>query len=613
MQVPQTSGGVATATQHHVRRRIRLITLLATLMVGSLVVVPAATVAAGPREMGIHVPDADATAVGQGTFKEHLSSREVFAGRRLDIVSTFRYGFGAAFPDWREEWIRSTGHQVMINWGIGYTPAIEAGRKDAVFAARGQSLSAFGDPVKLRFAPSMDAGEYGTNVTSPESFVNAWRRAHDVVTAQGATNVDWVWCPSAASWAAGTAMSYYPGAAYVDTVCAEGMNSLDGWKTFEQMFEPFQSAAGSLGKPLMIGSFGTTEGTISTSKAGWISAAFVSLANNLSGIKTAIYEDTDLSSLSTNIVGPNRWKAGITQPALYTPPAVALPTGPLVPATGALLGSMQPQILKSTEQQEWSEFETLSHRKMDIAHTSYGWGSAFPTWREPFHAENGRIPLVSWGVVDTYRINNGSQDAYIRQIADSVKDFNGPMMIRWFWEMDGASNAMKAGSPAEYKAAWNRIRSTFTARGATNAVWVWAPNAYGFTNGAAPPYYPGDDQVDWIAADGYNFFPLSGATPTSFTTVFTPFYQWAMTHNKPLMIAESGSVEGPGADDKAMWIREMAKAKALFPGIRAIVYVNQPLPSHHDDLIYDWQVSTSGNAQNAWIAMAVQHYYRHNG
>lgn len=139
MQVPQFSGGENTAAPHQVSRLIGLIALLATVMIGSLAIVPAAAVAAGPRQMGIHVPNADASAVGQGTFKEHLSGREVFAGRRMDIVSTFRYGFSASFPDWREEWIRSTGHQVMINWGIGYTPAIEAGRKDSVFAARGQS------------------------------------------------------------------------------------------------------------------------------------------------------------------------------------------------------------------------------------------------------------------------------------------------------------------------------------------------------------------------------------------------------------------------------------------------------------------------------------------
>src|SRR5204863_202833 len=53
----------------------------------------------------------------------------------------------------------------------------------------------------------------------------------------------------------------------------------------------------------------------------------------------------------------------------------------------------------------------------------------------------------------------------------------------------------------------------FKEEGADNVIWVWTPNAAGFKDGRkytggnppAPFFYPGDDYVDWISADGYNW------------------------------------------------------------------------------------------------------------
>ena len=84
---------------------------------------------------------------------------------------------------------------------------------------------------------------------------------------------------------------------------------------------------------------------------------------------------------------------------------------------------------------------------------------------------------------------------------------NTPVFIRWFWEMDGNKKQGFISSPASYQKAWRHIHDIFGQAGATNAVWVWCPNASAFDDGNAMPYYPGGAYVDWVCGDGYNFAP----------------------------------------------------------------------------------------------------------
>lgn len=586
--------------------------LLVTVIAADLLQVGSAS-AGEPRLMGLHESNFTFNGTAANNFKEEVSSRELTAGRRMDLLATTLYGFDGSFPGPREDWIIRSGHTPLINWAISYTPSIESGLKDAVLTARARGLRDLATPVMLRFAPGMDSATYGANVTSESSFIKSWRRAHGKFAAQGASNVSWVWCPSAASWSNGTAMNWYPGGAFVDWVCADGLNDTSDWKTMDQMFLPFQSAALSTGKPLMIGAFGTTEGHTANAKTAWIANAFQSLNGSLGNVRAAVYEDIGPYALTTSPDALVRWKNGVVLPGLYTPPVVTLPSGPLVPGDGALLGTLRTHEFQPIEQLGWAAFELTSLRKMDLASTTYAWGSALPTWREPWHIQSGRVPMISWGAVDTALVNNGSQDLYIRATAVAVRNLGSPVLLRWFWEMDGTALAPLAGSPAGYKAAWRRIHNIFTQAGATNVEWVWAPNAFGFETGVAPAFYPGDDRVDWIGADGFNLFPMAGSGHMSFTQIFAPFYTWAMPHNKPLMVAATGSIEGAGFDDKARWIEDMAKAnKVLFPGIRAINYVNIPLPLYTDPRIYHWELATSLQATLAWTKMASQGYYKHN-
>jgi hypothetical protein len=291
-----------------------------------------------------------------------------------------------------------------------------------------------------------------------------------------------------------------------------------------------------------------------------------------------------------------------------SPPAGAAgrPGGPLVPASGFLVGSYNKHGDGSgleRERQATLELERQVGRTLDIGHHFYAWDDEFPTMREQFDLREHRIPLISWNGTYTPNVASGALDGVITARANAVRNLGQPVFVRWFWEMDGNKKAHWAVSPENYIAAWRHIVDVFRGHGATNAVWVWCPNASGFTDRNAAAYYPGDDYVDWICADGYNFAPNKpGARWRSFTEVFSEFYAWGRKYNKPMMLGEWGVLER-GPDEKARWLHDARSAlRSRFPNIAAVVYFNAD--SSDDGVFYDWRIDSSPSALDAFRALA---------
>jgi hypothetical protein len=244
-------------------------------------------------------------------------------------------------------------------------------------------------------------------------------------------------------------------------------------------------------------------------------------------------------------------------------------------------------------------------RKLAIDHHFYPWRSPFPTWREPWDFENGRIPMITSGALPTRKVNSGAFDDAIRSRADGIRALGQPIFLRWFAEMDGDFQSHLTGSPAQYIRAWRRVRWIFATRGAWNAVWVWCPTAYGFQEGEAQKYYPGDQYVDWVCADGYNWAPTRpGAGWRGFQEIYQAFYDFGVTRGKPMMAGEYGCLErNPG--EKAAWIADArAVLKDVFPEIGAVVYFNSK-----GDPGYDWRVETSESSFQAFQAMGADPHF----
>ncbi len=168
----------------------------------------------------------------------------------------------------------------------------------------------WGEPIRLRFAHEMIQDNVYNNCQGqancpewypwqdqPANYVLAFRHVHDVFMAQGATNVEFVWCPNNYPFQLSVVQPYYPGPDYVDWLCMDGYNSTnrDGqpgwpdWQWFADLFYPmyhtFADNPGVFGdKPVMIGEFASCEAgpyeQPGQTKAAWISDAFAQIAGS---------------------------------------------------------------------------------------------------------------------------------------------------------------------------------------------------------------------------------------------------------------------------------------------------------------------------------------------
>ena len=291
--------------------------------------------------------------------------------------------------------------------------------------------------------------------------------------------------------------------------------------------------------------------------------------------------------------------------------------GRLAPAQGSLMGTHSDDSTNwSPEEQGIVKLEAALGRHMDINNHYHGeWESIAEdglSWLEYWDVQSGRIPLVGWGCYDSNKIISGSQDDIIRRTAQQMKAFGHEFFMRYCWEMDGARKQGTVKGPEEFVAAWQRMYRIFQEEGATNVIWVWTANAAGFKDKRkysnneppAPQFYPGDDYVDWIAADGYNWGVSErnqGDRWRQVFEIFDEFMVFARQHPKPIMIGEYGAQEQTkDPEAKARWMRIshdtlMNKPRTpecpwcgAFSDVAAIVYFDVDYGSHGD-----WRIMSS--------------------
>lgn len=199
------------------------------------------------------------------------------------------------------------------------------------------------------------------------------------------------------------------------------------------------------------------------------------------------------------------------------------------------------------------------------------------------HARN-LIPVISFepapwharadntGLED---IAGGRYDDYFQQWGLEAAQWGQPVIFRFGFEMNGDWFSW-GQKPEKFKKAWHRIHRLFRQAEAHNVIWMFSANV-------APPnsnflqnpltYYPGDNVVDLVAVDGYNFgdhfsrwhrWESYAAVVDSTLTVLSRL-------NKPLFISEIGCA----ADTrKPLWIKDFLKRVSRDPRIAGFIYYN---------------------------------------
>ena len=203
-------------------------------------------------------------------------------------------------------------------------------------------------------------------------------------------------------------------------------------------------------------------------------------------------------------------------------------------------------------------------------------------------------------------IINGSCDGYIDNFATHLKNwaqtYGDVFLIRFAHEMNIRASPWfreDPNYPAQYRAGFQHVRNRFNLVGATNQYvqFVWSPNYRSspwVSWNSISNYYPGDAYVDWIGVSGYNWYSTPGHTAPwwTFSDIFDSPSQadpwqtndgvkvgvlrYLMCHYaKPIIMAEIGTVEGPGGTQtKANWIADTYAKMQDFPYVRAITWFN---------------------------------------
>jgi beta-mannanase len=551
-------------------------------------------------------------------------------GRRLAIDHTY-VPFGSPLG-WRPAWDVRLGRIPLISIGNGAsTVEIAQGRHDVYLRQLAEGVRALGKPVFLRYAHRMDDPANRAWVGSPEQFVAAWRHVRELFAG---LPVSLVWAPTAGAFGSDSADLFYPGDDQVDWIAADGYNGpgcrgRTGWRELSDIFGAFYNWGSGRGKPLMIGETGTAEDPADPArKAAWFANAARDLATEMPAVQALVYFDARkacdyrVASSRRSLEGfqrlaldphfqtsplppeavkptsstkptPSTRPPGSTRPPSTSPgggdsPGAAGFNGIMVPNSGALWGT-------SKFDRGW---EGQMGRKFDIVHVYHQWSQNFPTAEERALAAEGRMLLINWKSPGSWpAVANGSQDGQITQTATRLKAFGRKVFLAFHHEPE--NDVGGAGQPADYARAFRRVVDGFNRVGADNVIFVW--NMMGFVGGHGdiyPTLYPGNQYVDWIAYDPYNWYGCkSGHQSRSFAEITKPFYDWTAAHapGKPLMLAEYGLREQPaGEPSKAAWFRDsLVQLKSTRTRIKALVYFN----NLHN---CDWRITSSSSSVAAY-------------
>lgn len=215
-------------------------------------------------------------------------------------------------------------------------------------------------------------------------------------------------------------------------------------------------------------------------------------------------------------------------------------------------------------------------------------------------------PYLSSGVASLTDIAAGKYDGYFRKEADAVRGLGMTVMIRFAHEMNLLSSDWgpgKAGnSGSAYADAWRHIVTVFRQEGASNVKWVWAPNV---DYGGRPfnQFFPGDEWVDYVGLDGYNWGTSGGESFASFSKIFASSYATiTQLSGKPLIVTETAASEVGG--NKAAWIEEtfLSTIPKTMPRISAVIWFNENKER-------DWRVNSSQASLDAYRKVVASSLY----
>jgi len=314
---------------------------LALLFVG----VPAAS--AGPLATNPVPPPASGAYLG--VFADaapgqsgQLQSFDTTIGRHVAIASFFT-GWSGPAPLGAMEQALSVGAVPMLSWICGPPDQeVSSGGNPAIIRNMAIQLKSLERPVLLRWfwemnLPLVNARCLGTAGAS--GYVNAYQEIWNIFQQVGATNVSFVWAPSASANAP-SAAPYYPGSAYVswigsdiyDRLQPKGTDPCQVSQDFATEYAPFYAQWSTEGKPLLLSETGVgctaeTSTQFPAFQADWLGEIGQAVPAQFPDLRGVVYMDAAEKLGNYVLTG-----AGLTAYAALGKEAALTP---MPPGTGA--------------------------------------------------------------------------------------------------------------------------------------------------------------------------------------------------------------------------------------------------------------------------------------
>ena len=278
---------------------------------------------------------------------------------------------------------------------------------------------------------------------------------------------------------------------------------------------------------------------------------------------------------------------------------------------GAWVGGSWDNSTKTLNTKKVSDFEKLIDKKLAIVNIYTDWTNltnplllndlqklSDEKWT-PMISSNplffDKCPKENKSLYET--IASGRCDTFLKEASLTLAKYEKPIMLRFAWEMNLPnmywSTQKLESTPADFVNAWRHFYK-ISKENAPNVLWVLSFNT---TNSVTTPYkelFPGDEFVDWVAIDGYNWgnsHPWGGWA--SFDGTFRASYNEliALT-KKPVMLSEVNSA--PTGGNKTSWLTDMLEKQIPdnYKQVGALIFFNE---NKNEGESVDWRLEKSGD------------------